>query len=270
MTSDFKIIGLTEILERLTPEGDGYRAWIPPTWRQGRTAYGGLTSGLSLAVALKSFADLPPLRSIQINFIGPVKDNPVFTARLLRKGRNVTSVQVEGFVDENIISLTTFIFGSARPSVLERDHPAPLAPAPETVEPFLMKDFAAMWPKFMHNFDTRLIAGSRPMIGANEGYIRVWSRMKDPASRTGIVSFLTLGDVLPPAASPIMPSPAPISSVNWMMNFTQEDMITREGWWQVETRLTAAQNGYSSQLMRFWNTEGVLVAEGLQAVAIFI
>ena len=40
-------------------------------------------------------------------------------------------------------------------------------------------------------------------------------------------------------------------------------------WWHVESRLTAARGGYSSQIMRIWNTEGRLVVEGLQSIAIF-
>jgi acyl-CoA thioesterase len=50
----------------------------------------------------------------------------------------------------------------------------------------------------------------------------------------------------------------------------QDDSKTEDGWWHVETDLTAAQGGYASQVMRIWNTEGELVVEGVQSVAIFV
>jgi hypothetical protein len=37
----------------------------------------------------------------------------------------------------------------------------------------------------------------------------------------------------------------------------------------LDTVLTAAQDGFSSQVMRVWNTDGDLVAEGMQSAVIF-
>ena len=140
---------------------------------------------------------------------------------------------------------------------------------PAEYDLFTPPGLEAAVPSFFLNFDTRLVEGQRPVSGADEGYIRVWSRHKDSASRTGAAAFLTLGDVLPPAAMPTFSKFGPVSSVNWQMNILQ-DAVTKDGWWHVETRQTAARGGYSSQIMRFWNTSGDLVAEGIQNVAIFV
>ena len=72
--------GFNEIAQSMMQEGEGYRGIIPAGWRQGRTAYGGLTAGLSLAAARKQFPEAPPFRSATINFIGPVTGDPVFTS----------------------------------------------------------------------------------------------------------------------------------------------------------------------------------------------
>ena len=37
----------------------------------------------------------------------------------------------------------------------------------------------------------------------------------------------------------------------------------------METQLTAGNGGYSSQVMRVWNTDGNMVADGMQSVIIF-
>jgi len=261
--------GFNEIAKNLEAEGEGYRASIPEGWRQGRTAYGGMTAGLSLMAAQKQFPDLPPFRSATINFVGPVTGDPVFTSRLLRQGRNVTSVETEGRVDGKIVSNCIFIFAALRESVIAVDYPAPDTAPPSECEAFLPAGVEAFGLGFFNRFDTRLIAGARPMSGASEGYIRTWTRHKDENSREGIGSLLTLGDVLPPAASPLIKGMAPVSSINWIFTVLADEPQTDDGWWQVETRLTAAAGGYSSQVMRVWNMAGQLVAEGMQCVAIF-
>ncbi|MEP3654391.1 MAG: thioesterase family protein [Litorimonas sp.] len=260
--------GWSDIRASLDPEGDGYRVDIPAHWKQGRTAYGGLTSALMLAGARKRFDDLPPLRSALINFVGPVTDSPLLTANLERKGRNVTSVGASAHVGDQAVGRAQFLFGAARDSKINVSFPAPDAIAPEDADPFTPEAARDMVPQFFHNFDTRLIAGARPMMG-DEGYIRTWSRHKDAASRTGIESLLCLGDVLPPAAMPLLRKFAPVSSMSWMFNLLSDNPQTEDGWWQVEARLTAATGGYSSQVMRIWNTDGELVVEGMQSIAIF-
>jgi len=108
------------------------------------------------------------------------------------------------------------------------------------------------------------------MTGADEGYIRTWSRHEDASSREGIASLLTLGDVLPPSAAPRFKQFGPVSSVNWIFTVLSDAPKTHDGWWHVETKLTAAMGGYSTQVMRIWNTDGELIAEGMQCVAIFM
>lgn len=261
--------GLHALLKDIKPIGGGYHARISDDWRQGRTAYGGLTSGLALAATQMKFPDLPPLRSAQINFIGPVTEDPVITPTLLRRGRNVTSVRTDMHCGDKIVASIMFIFGGPRDSSLSATFAAPDAPAPEDCQPFTPPALKKLVPPFFLKFDTRLISGSRMVSGAADGYIRCWSRHEDADSRSGIVSLLTLGDVLPPAATPTFKTYGPVSSVNWQMNFLS-GITTADGWWHVETRQTAARDGYSSQVMRFWNHAGDLVAEGMQSVAIFV
>jgi len=261
-------LGWADISAALTPTENAFRADIPPYWKQGRTAYGGLTAALMLAATRKTFADLPPLRSAMINFVGPVKDSPTLTAKLERRGRNVTSISAAAHVGDQAVGRADFLFGAARTSAIEIDFPAPPADAPTACERFTPEAAKDMVPSFFHNFDTRLIAGARPMMG-EEGYIRTWSRHHDENSRDGIESLLCLGDVLPPAAMPLMRSFAPVSSMSWMFNVLMDNPTTEDGWWHVESNLTAARGGYSSQVMRIWNTDGELAVEGMQSIAIF-
>ena len=243
---------------------------IDDNWRQGRTAYGGLTAGLSLAAAYRDFSDLPPLRSAQIAFVGPVTETPIFETRLLRQGRNVTSVNVMGLMGDKVASNATLMFGAARESAIKQNLPMPATPSPEECAPFHQKDHLPFTPKFTHHFDMLLIEGDRPFSGSDRGYIRCWTRHKDPNCWDGADSFMCLGDVLPPSAFPMFTAMGPISSMNWHMNILVDEISTDDGWFQIETILNAARGGYCSQLMRFWNRKGDLIAEGMQSVAVFI
>ena len=269
-----EMIGFHAISQAARLVDGGYKSSIPQNWKQGRTSYGGLTLALAYHAAHETLKPLPPLRSVQINFVGPVTDDPVFKTELLRQGRNVTSAQVSGFIvgddGPKNIAAANFVFGAARVSELSAQLPAPKAPAPEDCELFSPEAVRKIVPQFFHNFDTRLIAGGRPLSGMDEGYIRTWSRHADPASRNGMASLLCISDVLPPAAMPTFKKMGPISSVNFSLNILVDDPQTKDGWWQVETRQSAAGGGYSSQIMRIWNMDGELVAEGMQCVAVCV
>lgn len=240
---------------------------VPEEWKQGRTAYGGLSAGLLVEVAHKRIIDLPQLRSLQVQFTGPVTGDPDLSARLLRQGRNVTSVGAEASVEGKPVANALVIFGAGRESTLDIDDASPRVAAPEACELF-MPPGTPFVPAFIPNFEIRFAGGQRPMAGDPEGRILAWVRHRDPADHDGESAFVCLGDVLPPAAFAAMRAPVPISSVNWQLNLLREPE-TREGWFLVESHQTAAREGYSSQRMRYWNTEGRLVAEGMQAVAVF-
>lgn len=263
--------GFREIANAMTQSDDGFAAVIPEQWRQGRTAYGGLTAGLALFAAQTQFPDLPPLRSAMVSFIGPVTESTRFVPSVLRQGKNVTSVSVDAICDGTIGARIAFVFGQSRSSDLDVPAPAETSDeAPDSYEPFMPEAIADFVPAFFHNFDTRLIAGARPVSGADEGYVHVWSRHKDEASRTGTDTLMTIGDVLPPAAMPLFKRPGAVSSVTWMINILTDDAQTQGGWWRLDSRISTAKDGYSSQSMGIWNTAGEKIAEGMQTVAIFI
>ena len=270
MSQSDQIPGFRQLADSIARNGNHHQVNIDASWRQGRTCYGGLTAGLSLAAAQKDFPDLPPLKSMQITFIGPVNETPTLKTKLLRQGRNVTSVETKMFSGEDICASANFMFGAARTSEINETLAGFDDPSPESLEDFTPPAIKSFVPQFFLRFETKLIEGARPASGADKGYIRCWSRHHDIASRTGTDSFITLGDVLPPAAAPTFKKMGPISSMNWQMNILVDDVSSEDGWYLVETSQTAARDGYSTQIMRFWNRSGVLVAEGIQSVAIFV
>ena len=86
----------SELLKHLSPKGEN--SWsinITENWMQGRTTYGGLSSALCLKAVSNNHTDLPPLRSAQINFTGPVGGLVTIHTKIIRQGKSVSFIQAE-------------------------------------------------------------------------------------------------------------------------------------------------------------------------------
>ncbi len=114
-----------------------WQGHVPESWRQGRTAFGGIVAALALRAARSAFPQEPPLRSAQVSFIGPVAGDATFQCTRLRKGRSATFVQVSVSADGASAAECVFCFGAARPSALSFAAPGPAdGLAPEDTQSF--------------------------------------------------------------------------------------------------------------------------------------
>jgi acyl-CoA thioesterase len=253
---------IADILASQTSLPGGFACEIPSDWMQGRTAYGGLSAALALQAALDLEPDLPPLRSAQIAFIGPLAGRVTVTATRLRRGRNAAFIQADVASEAGLGLRATFIFMAALPSAVSHDvaprAPIP-APAPDA-EGFIGPD---TW--FIGNFE---FIDRKEGLGPAE-----WQRWARLRAREGIdrfVELLAIGDGLPPAAFKLFQDRSvPLSSLNWQINFLAPAPVTDNGWWLLAASADIAQGGNSSQRMTLWNAAGEPVAEAMQAVAIF-
>ncbi|WP_448664311.1 thioesterase family protein [Sphingomonas sp. CJ20] len=253
---------IAEIIAAAEPCENGFRTTVQPDWMQGRTAFGGLSSALALHAATAIEPDLPPLRSAQVAFIGPLAGDVTITATRLRRGRNAAFLQSDVASEAGLGMRATFVFMAALPSVLQHDTTAaaPIAaPAPDT-EVYTGPD----------NFFT----GNFNFVDRPEGlgpaeWLR-WARLRGREGLDPMVELMAIGDALPPAAFKLIGDfRTPLSSLNWQINFLNPAPQTRDGWWLLHARADAAHDGYSSQRMAIWSSDGEMVAEAMQGVAIF-
>ena len=252
---------LAEILAAAEPIADGFRASIPRDWMQGRTAYGGLSAALALHAAKQVEPDLPPLRSAQVAFIGPLAGEVTVRASKLRRGRNAAFLQADITSEAGLGLRATFVFMSALESKVAHDT-APRAPSvpPAADEPLYTgpDDF------FTGNFNFR----DRKDAHGPAEWLR-WARLRASDGLDPMVELMAIGDALPPAAFKLFETPVPLSSLNWQINFLTAEPATSHGWWLLAAQADVASHGYSSQRMTIWNAAGELVAEAMQGVAIF-
>jgi acyl-CoA thioesterase len=243
------------------------RVTVPEDWMQGRTTYGGLTSALCLKTALP-LAGGRPLRSAQIAFVGPASGELVSAPTILREGKNTAFISVRMMGPDGIVAECIFAFGAARESSLDfSDMIAPPATMPDATPAFFPDENRR--PAFSRHFNVRLVKGGRPISGAPDGEILLWMRHRDEAAPMDAVSLLALADSPPPAALSMLTQPGRISSMTWMAEFLTDDISTEDGWFLAQHVAQTAQQGYSSQAMRMWNSKGEPMMVGRQTIAVF-
>jgi acyl-CoA thioesterase len=260
-------VKFTELLQDIQRNGEEYTLDIPPDWMQGRTISGGLATAFALEATKLAFPDLPPLRSALVAFIGPVGGKVSAKADILRSGKSVTFVEVSLFGEKGLATKITFGFGASRPTSLNKQYGNKSdQPGPEGFES--EPQFNPQAAAFSQHIERRRVAGGERFSGSDDTDNYFWMRHRD-SDATDVTSLLGLSDMLPPAILPALSERVPSSSMTWMANILNEAPSTKDGWWLVRTCADSASEGYSSQNMMVWNSEGVLVVTGRQIVATF-
>ncbi|MBB5686587.1 thioesterase family protein [Sphingobium boeckii] len=252
---------LAEIIAGGRPNATGLDVTLPETWMQGRTAYGGVSAALALTAAQGVADDLPPLRTAQISFIGPLSGDVSISAETLRRGRTAAFIDAEVRSEAGLGMKAMFVFMGDQPSHIDHEAmPAPAifpdpAPVPKSVG-------AAKF--FFQNFEYIEAASDTP-----KSELLRWVRLKARDGVDPMVALLAVADALPPAALGLATEKGPVSSMTWLVNMLAARPDTTDGWWLLKSATEYARSGCSSQTMAIWNADGVPVASGMQSVAIF-
>ena len=251
-------------LIRAAGQADGsFCCDVPDGWLQGRTAYGGLTTAMAYRAARGIAENLPPLRSAQMAFVGPVVGRMHASATLLRRGKSSAFVEARVTCNGELATLGTFLFMADRSSPLRVDAPAaPAAPAPEDAEPAMRGKGSAFTRQLEYRHAMSIGDRSKPEL------LR-WVRLREREGIDPVTELLLIGDALPPGVAPLLQGPFAASSTNWTLHLHGSEIVAHDGWWLVQTRAESAVGGISSQLMAVWNRKGDAVLSGSQTVSFF-
>lgn len=255
---------LTDSLEK---KGDNFVIGLPADWLQGRTAYGGLSTALCLGATLKAFSDMPPLRSIQVSFVGPATGELSIAPTMLRRGKSAAFAAASLVGDGGLAVHAQFCFGADRS--LPVSHNAvvsPKAPSVDSCPPYYT------WPNrpnFMSHFDGRLAAGARSGTPGVVPEMLVWLRHRDRSVGNDLVGLIAMADALPPASLIKYAAVPSISTMTWSINLLDPAPASADGWWLVHCAAETLRDGYSSQNTQLWNSDGQPILVARQTVAIF-
>lgn len=261
------MIPFSALLSSISRTGNDFSVNVSEDWLQGRTAYGGLSAALCLHAAIETVPDLPPLRTGQFSFIGPASGVLNIKASILRRGKSTVFIGVDLEGDAGLATRAILCFGAARQSVL--DHSAIPAPAAKGWDesPSFFGDGPA--PSFAQHFESRMAGGARPVTPDADPELLLWFRHKDADAPSNAVSLIALADAPPPAAMVLFKDRAPISTMTWTVDMLTDNPSTADGKWLIRSIAETVQDGYSSQAMNIWNSDGEPIMVARQNVAVF-
>jgi acyl-CoA thioesterase len=258
---------LNTLLATLADDGDDIIVTIDPSWMQGRTAYGGISSAVALAAVMRKYQPEKPLRCAQISFVGPVGGDCRVATRVIRQSKSSLFVDAGVSGADGFGTAGLFTFTGGRASHLDHNRLAmPDAPPPEALEPIPPSQYR---PEFTRHFDMRPTSGPRILTRQDHAEMLTWVRFNETPACHPAVALLALGDALPPAALHLFHEFGPISSMNWTVNMLTDAPATDDGWWLLWSGSRYARGGFSVQDMLIWNRAGEAVMSGSQGVAIY-
>lgn len=244
---------------------------IPDTWRQGRTAFGGLVAAAGLAAMRHRVDPALPLRNLLVAFVGPSGTAGIRAhGTILRQGKSVTHVQGEVRTDQGELCATLHgCFGADRASGVSRiAHDAPAWPRPEelTELPFM----EGLSPSFTRHFRYRWAEGPYPLEGKPDGAYGGWISCRGDEQKTDEPHLLALMDAWPSPSLSMLTAIAPASTLTWSLDLLHPGTgFSITDWWRFKTHVDAAQNGYVSEEARLWTPDGQLAGISRQGVTIF-
>lgn len=257
----------TELLKSGRDENGKIATRLPDSWTQGRTAYGGLTAALCAEAAARTFQDLPPMRSLQVAFVGPASGDVRTDVRMLRQGKNTAFVEADLQGEKGTATRGVFVYGARRDSSVTMENLPLQALAPRDDVP--VTEFTEGFPTFLKQFEYHIAVGGMPFYGKGESCSFWYARHRDPSVWGTELGLIALADLTPPAVAPTISGPAPVSSVTWQMDLLTDDLSTDDGWYILMTDAQAARDGWSGQNMAVWSLDGRPIAGGRQSIVVF-
>ncbi|MBO3274643.1 acyl-CoA thioesterase [Pseudomonas schmalbachii] len=246
---------------------------IPSTWSQGRASFGGLVAALAHEAMRARMAEVRPVRSLAITFVGPVEaDVPVaFEVDILREGKAVSQVFCRAVQNGEVVTVVQGSFGLPRESAVAVDsEPAPSFKGPEESQelPFVR---GAM-PEFLQHFAMCFSVGGLPFTSNKSRQMGGWMGFRHGVGdeQMEAAHLLALVDTWPPAVLPHLSAPAPGSSLTWTIEFVQPmPRLAANDWCRYLATIEHARDGYGHAAAQCWTPDGELLAISRQTVTVF-
>lgn len=243
-----------------------FQGVVPEEWRQGRTAYGGVT----VAAAVRALRDKIPAERVLLQFNAQFvsvagKDELELRTSVLAQGSNVTTGQVTGYSQGRPFLSLTAVFGAPRMSSTFGAAALEEKTRPETLPQFPY--IKGITPQFTRKIQYRMLDSMLPFSG-NEPRVSGFCRH---LTGSGSSEEATIGllDAWPPAVLPMLNRPSPASTISWSAHFYNPPEHHADDWWHYSAEPVRFQDGYATTTARLHSPDGRLVAWSEQLVAVF-
>ena len=256
----------SDLLAQARGAGGEWTLDVGADWMQGRTVFGGLQAAFALR-AMRALVPGIPLRTLQGTFLAPVPAGTMRAqARVLRTGKNATHIEARLVDGGTPQALLVGVFGAQRASAVRV---VPAQPAVDASRALEVPYVAGVFPAFTQHFRSRWLAGKPPYTGDTQTRHVIDVSMRDSA-QAAEGHVIAIADFMPPVALSHLKSPAPGSTLTWMLEMLAErfDGLSLEHW-RVDVDLQAALGGYTSQSVVVWGPGGEPLALSRQSMVVF-
>lgn len=259
------------LLSAVTPGNSAgkFSASIQPSWLQGRTAFGGLSTALVIQAMLQQVEPERQLRTLAVSFVGPAPaGDHVITTRILREGGSVTHMQGELLCSGDVAVSVNAAFGKARASTI--DLPGPELPPTTTPEDSTQFPYIeGLTPEFTRHFDMRLERGAMPFSGADSADFAMWLRFREAQPMT-LAHLVAIGDVPPMPGLNMIKPPGVGSSLSWYVEFPADiPALQADEFVYYDYHSQAAGDGYFNNVATLWSQAGQPLMFGRQVATVF-
>ena len=264
-------MNFTELLDAVRANAESVT--VPPTWAQGRAAFGGLMAAMVYEAMRLKLTDDRPVRSLAISFVAPAAaDVPIrFEVDVLREGKAVSTLLGRAVQEGQVVTLVQGNFGAGRPSVVNIPAQPAFAMKPLKQAAPELPYIKGVTPEFMRHVALRWAVGGLPFSGNDSRQMGGWVRLRDIADEALNVShLLALVDAWPPSLLPHLKQPAAGSTLTWTIEFIQPTpKLSTLDWCRYCVETEYARDGYGHAAAALWSEKGELLALSRQTVTVF-
>lgn len=246
---------------------------ISADWAQGRASFGGLVAALLFKACKHAVNDNQrKVRNVQITFVGPIApgEEVRFETQILRAGGSTTSLQCHALQNGQVQSTMIASFGKSRDSTHMISPKLPLPAYPHVEKLNVLPYKQGQTPEFIQHFNLAWAEGGLPFSNTQEKYMGGWCQFKSHDLTADEGDVLALIDSWPPIAIQMLDKFAPVSTLNWTVQFIQElPALSCKDWYQYRVEALQGGGGYSNTLANLWSDRGELLAISSQTIAVF-
>jgi acyl-CoA thioesterase len=260
------------ISEVATPrrEGEGFRLDVPPGWRQGRGAFGGLTIGAAVrAIELAAGDPRRAVRSVTAELMVPVEEGAAeIDVDVLRSGSAVTVARAAVRQAGEIRAHAVAVLAAARPAAAHlawRELEPPRAPPWRELA--LAQLAAMMAPEFARHFEYRIVEGL-PLTGGDARCVG-WIRPRAPGGLRDAGYVAALVDAWFPALMVRARELRPMATIAYTLDLLGTlDGLDPDAPLLYRGTVPVCGDGYFLETRELWGEDGRLVAINQQTFAI--
>ncbi len=270
---------MTTLFEAIQSTRRNHAEWvlqIPDGWQQGRGAFGGLVIAAMIRAGREALGDPERrIRSVTAELLGPVLvGEATLRVERLRQGSNVSGLRVLLLQSEKpgaaevALCQATILAGRQRPGMPSWQQVAPptIPDWKQCDEVTIPEPFA---PAFIRHFEIRptspLPFGGAPTATA-QGFVRP-RHPGDFRSSDGAEYFAACADAWWPAAFACFDAPRPMATVGYTLYLFQDTVVTDVPIFHSAV-CEVLQDGYASEVRHLWSTQGELIAQNYQRLAV--